>query len=108
MPGIGDTPGIGTIVGDGEGEGVESLLLTGAGVLIGIPGMGAIVGSAANTGAAHARSNPAAIDRRGRSSKDLIRTFSILLAVVHCTRGLRFHPSPTDQDARGTLAYEGA
>jgi hypothetical protein len=40
----------------------------GAGVLIGMPGIGAIVGSAATTGAAHVAINAAASNKQERSN----------------------------------------
>jgi len=79
-------PGIGAILGDGEGDGVEALVLTGAGVLIGMPGMGAIAGSAASTGAVHITSSEAAREKRERSNKDLVGMDGILRGVVHITR----------------------
>ena len=41
--GMGDIPGIGAIVAAGDADGEGTMLLRGVGVLIGIPGMGAIV-----------------------------------------------------------------
>src|ERR1700682_6141810 len=86
VPGTGDIPGIGAIVATEEGEGLGTCVLTGAGVFIGIPGMGAIVGSAAITGAAHAATSATTRARRGNSNGDLDRALSILRTVVHITQ----------------------
>ena len=69
-----------------------TLVLTGGGVPVGIPGMGAIVGSAATTGATHAVSSAAARARRERSSDGLAGMCGILLTVVHHTRNAGFDP----------------
>jgi hypothetical protein len=68
---MGDIPGIGAIVAAGDGDGVGTVLFRGAGVLIGMPGMGAIVGSAAIAGAAGETRSAAARERRKRSNDDL-------------------------------------
>jgi len=58
----------------------------GAGVFIGIPGMGAIVGSAATTGATHIATSATTSPRRGMDNENLVGVSSILRWVVHCTR----------------------
>lgn len=68
---MGDIPGIGATVDCGDGDGLGTVVFTGAGVLICMPGMGAIVGSAAITGAAHAPSRAVARERRKRSNGNL-------------------------------------
>ena len=80
-PGLGDgdgallglivIPGIGAIVAVGAGDGFETWVLTGAGAFTGMPGMGAIVGSAATTGAAYAATSATTRARRGKSNEDL-------------------------------------
>ena len=47
---MGDIPGIGAIVAAGAGDATGPVLLVGAGVPIGMPGMGGIVDSAATAG----------------------------------------------------------
>jgi hypothetical protein len=69
--GVGDIPGIGAIVAAGDGDGAGTVLLRGAGVLIGMPGMGAIVGSAAIAAAADLTRSAATRERRKRSNDDL-------------------------------------
>jgi hypothetical protein len=69
--GTGDIPGIGAIVAAGDGDGVGTALFRGAGVLIGMPGIGAIVASAAIAGAAEDTMNAAVRERRKRSNDDL-------------------------------------
>jgi hypothetical protein len=67
MVGMADVPGQGDVadfVGAPVGDGFGAELPPGAGVLIGIPGMGAIVGSAAATGAAHMTISAVANERR--------------------------------------------
>jgi hypothetical protein len=65
-------PGIGAIVGDGEGFGTAGggvAFFAGAGVVIGIPGMGAIVGCAATPGDTVARRKTATTLKRVASKR---------------------------------------
>jgi hypothetical protein len=62
---------MGAIVAAGDGDGVGTVLLRGAGLLIGMPGIGAIVASAAIAGAAEDTMNAAARERRKRSNDNL-------------------------------------
>ncbi len=80
--GMGDIPGIGAIVAAVDGNGVGTVLLRGAGVLIGMPGMGAIVASAAIAGAADETRSAAASERRKRSNDGLGGTSDILRTVA--------------------------
>lgn len=85
MPGIGDgdvladgdMPGIGAIVAAGTAEawtaGFGEVFAAGAGVLIGMPGIGPMVGSVATAGTAHAATSAATRDKRGKSNDDLMR-----------------------------------
>lgn len=69
--GTGDIPRIGAIVAAGGGDAEGTVLLRGAGVLIGMPGMGAIVASTAIAGAADETRSAAARERRERNNDDL-------------------------------------
>jgi hypothetical protein len=91
--GMGDIPGVGAIVAAGGADGAGPVLLTGASVLIGMPGMGAIVDSAATTGAADDTSSSAAARERWETSNDdLGGKFDVLRYVVRSTRYERFIP----------------
>jgi hypothetical protein len=79
-------PGIGAIVGVGEGFaafGAGVAFFAGAGVAIGIPGMGAIVGWAAKLGETVTRTKKAAMLRRVASKSTSRARLSVLQYVVH-------------------------
>jgi hypothetical protein len=86
--GMGDIPGVGALVAAGVADGAGTVLFTGAGVLlIGMPGMGPIVGSAATAGAADDTSSSAAArETRERSNDYLGGNFDVLRNVVRSTR----------------------
>jgi hypothetical protein len=91
MPeGAGDTPGVGAAVDTTEGDGSGTAVLAGAGVPLGMPGMGAIDGSAASAGVTYVMSSAAARERRDRSNDSLVEVFGILRSVVHSTRTAGF------------------